>query len=74
MDSHPSHIQLIFAAQCCQYVWSLAGWYTPQVYLPVYALAPFVVYTSATSAVVYGGVYAIGAGGQGCFYPRWVAA
>ena len=42
----------------------------------MYALASYVVYAtmSRVSTVVQGGVYAVGAGGYGGFYPTWVAA
>ncbi|XP_044336995.1 uncharacterized protein [Triticum aestivum] len=45
-------------------------------YFPLYALASYVVYatTSGVPTVVQGGVYAVGAGGYGGFYPTWVAA
>ena len=45
-------------------------------YFPLYALASYVVYatTSGVPTAVQGGVYAVGAGGYGGFYPTWVAA
>ncbi|XP_044455258.1 uncharacterized protein [Triticum aestivum] len=45
-------------------------------YFPLYALASYVVYatTSGVPTVVQGGVYAVGAGGYGGFYPTWMAA
>ena len=45
-------------------------------YLPMYALASYVVYatTNGVSTAVQGGVYAVGAGGYRGFYPTWMAA
>ncbi|XP_044319213.1 uncharacterized protein [Triticum aestivum] len=45
-------------------------------YFPLYALASYMVYTtrSGVPTAVQGGVYAVGAGGYGGFYPTWVAA
>ena len=42
----------------------------------MYALATYVVYatTGGVPTAVHGGVYAIGAGGYGGFFPTWVAA
>ena len=42
----------------------------------MYALASYVVYatTGGAPTAVQGGVYAVGAGGYGGFYPTWVAA
>ncbi|KAM3329058.1 hypothetical protein ACQJBY_026241 [Aegilops geniculata] len=45
-------------------------------YFPLYALASYVVYasTSGVPTAIQGGVYAVGAGGYGGFYPTWMAA
>ncbi|EMS49205.1 hypothetical protein TRIUR3_28670 [Triticum urartu] len=45
-------------------------------YLPLYALASYVLYSAPNGVptAVQGGVYVVGAGGQGGFYPTWVAA
>ena len=42
----------------------------------MYALASYVVYATkgAVPTAVQGGVYAVGAGGYGGFYPTWMAA
>ncbi|KAM3195909.1 hypothetical protein ACQJBY_071856 [Aegilops geniculata] len=44
-------------------------------YLSFYALASYVVYSAPNGVTipVQGGVYAVGATGQGGFYPTWVA-
>ena len=45
-------------------------------YFSLYALASYVVYATTTGAppVVQGGVYAVGAGGYGGFFPTWVVS
>jgi hypothetical protein len=45
-------------------------------YFPLYALASYVVYATpnGVSTAIRGGVYAVGAGGQGGLHPAWVAA
>lgn len=45
-------------------------------YFSMYALASYVVYATPNGVptIVQGGVYAVGASGQGGFYPTWVAA
>ena len=45
-------------------------------YFLVYALGTYMVYSTMTGVptAVHGGVYAIGAGGYGGFFPIWVAA
>ena len=42
----------------------------------MYAFASYVVYatTSGVPTAVQGGLYVVGAGGYGGFYPIWVAA
>ena len=42
----------------------------------MYAIATYVVHVTTTGGptAVQGGVYAVGAGGYGGFYPTWVAA
>jgi len=43
-------------------------------YLPLYALALYVVYSVPNGITVQCGVYAVGVGVQECFYPTWVVA
>ena len=45
-------------------------------HLPLYALASYVVYATSCGVpiAIQGGVYAVGGGGYGGFYPTWMAA